>query len=261
MPANAIYMIHNPATGLLGYYDEREMEAMAARLKTVKDTIMEVYQAKTGGTLSKTRLSHMMDNETWMDAADAASYGFVDEVVDISVENNLHDDMLTVNSINCPLGKFKNVAALRAVLEGRGMKMDNNDLLQKIADKLGLGKAEPKAENRADGDAVKAAVQAERQRIADLDAMKNGNKAVDSIIDAAKKNGATPDDIRVYVEAIPAEEPKKPDMLAEISALIRDHMESGAANVKAAPKGNETPEDAKRAEFLSEISRMNKKEA
>ncbi|MBQ1511553.1 MAG: Clp protease ClpP [Selenomonadaceae bacterium] len=263
MPANAVYMIHNPMSGLMGFYDEQEMEAMAAQLKTVKNTILEVYQARTGGTLSKTKLSHMMDNETWMGAQDAEKYGFVDEIVDISVKNSFQNGMFVANSVNCPLGRFKNIAALQAVLEGRSMKsMENNntDLLQKIANRLGIGKAEEPQEPKNNQDAVKAAVQAERQRITDLDAMKNGNPAVDSIVETAKKNGATPEDIRPYVDAIPAQEPEKPSMMDEIVALIHDNMNSGAEGVKPSPKGNESPEEAKRQEFLNEISRVNNKE-
>lgn len=54
-------------------------------------------------------------------------------------------------------------------------------------------------------DAEKIAAEAvakERQRTADLDAMLDGNPAVEAIVNTAKKNGGTADDIRDYVEAV-----------------------------------------------------------
>ena len=44
-----------------------------------KDSIINAYEIKTG--LSRTRLSHLMDAETWMDANKAVELGFADEVM------------------------------------------------------------------------------------------------------------------------------------------------------------------------------------
>ena len=48
-------------------------------LAGVKDSIINAYELKTG--LSRTRLSHLMDAETWMDANKAIELGFADEII------------------------------------------------------------------------------------------------------------------------------------------------------------------------------------
>jgi ATP-dependent Clp protease protease subunit len=48
-------------------------------LSSVKDSIINAYELKTG--MSRTRLAHLMDAETWMDAGKAIELGFADEIV------------------------------------------------------------------------------------------------------------------------------------------------------------------------------------
>lgn len=48
-------------------------------LSSVKDSIINAYELKTG--LSRTKLAHLMDAETWMDANKAIELGFADEVI------------------------------------------------------------------------------------------------------------------------------------------------------------------------------------
>ena len=49
------------------------------RLGSVKDSIINAYEIKTG--LSRAKLSHLMDAETWMDAGKAVELGFADGVL------------------------------------------------------------------------------------------------------------------------------------------------------------------------------------
>ena len=70
-------MIHNPMTVAMG--DIGEMEKAIAMLDSVKDSIMNAYEIRTG--LSRAKLSHMMDAETWMDANKAVELGFADGIL------------------------------------------------------------------------------------------------------------------------------------------------------------------------------------
>ena len=70
-------MIHNPATVAWG--DTGEMEKAIAMLESVKDSIINAYEIKTG--LSRAKLSHLMDSETWMDANKAVELGFADGIL------------------------------------------------------------------------------------------------------------------------------------------------------------------------------------
>ena len=70
-------MIHNPAT--IAWGDAGEMERAIAMLETVKDSIINAYEIKSG--LSRAKLSHLMDTETWMDANKAVELGFADGIL------------------------------------------------------------------------------------------------------------------------------------------------------------------------------------
>lgn len=73
----AMMMIHNPATIAMG--DTRDMEKAIAMLNEVKESILNAYEAKSG--LSRSRISHMMDDETWFNAKKAVQLGFADRIL------------------------------------------------------------------------------------------------------------------------------------------------------------------------------------
>lgn len=73
----SMMMIHNPATIAMG--NSAEMQKAIAMLDEVKESIMNAYEIKTG--LSRTKISHLMDAETWMDANSAVEMGFADEIM------------------------------------------------------------------------------------------------------------------------------------------------------------------------------------
>ncbi|MCD8337053.1 MAG: phage portal protein [Lachnospiraceae bacterium] len=64
-------------------------------LDEVKESIMNAYEIKTG--LSRTKISHLMDAETWMDANSAVEMGFADEIMKRSEVENI--DVPQVNMV------------------------------------------------------------------------------------------------------------------------------------------------------------------
>ena len=81
----SMLMIHNPMTLAIG--DKSEMEKAIDMLEAVKDSIINAYEIKTG--LSRAKISHLMDEETWMDANKAIELGFAD---DIFTRSSLKED-------------------------------------------------------------------------------------------------------------------------------------------------------------------------
>lgn len=73
----SMMMIHNPATVAFG--DHAEMQKAIDMLAEVKESIINAYVIKTG--LSRSKLSHLMDAETWMDANKAVELGFADDII------------------------------------------------------------------------------------------------------------------------------------------------------------------------------------
>ena len=77
MSPTALMMIHNPLTVAIG--DSEEMQKAIDMLSEVKESIINAYEIKTG--LSRAKLSHLMDAETWMNANKAVELGFADEIL------------------------------------------------------------------------------------------------------------------------------------------------------------------------------------
>ena len=80
----SMLMIHNPMTAAFG--NSEEMQKAIEMLSSVKDSIINAYEIKTG--LSRAKLSHLMDAETWMDANKAVELGFADEIMQRSTESD-----------------------------------------------------------------------------------------------------------------------------------------------------------------------------
>lgn len=70
-------MIHNPMTIAIG--DSKEMQRAGEMLDEVKESIMNAYEIKTG--MSRARISHLMDAESWFNAGKAVELGFADGVL------------------------------------------------------------------------------------------------------------------------------------------------------------------------------------
>ena len=100
-------MIHNPLTVAMG--DSDEMRRAIQMLDEVKESIINAYEIKTG--LSRARLSHLMDAETWMNANKALELGFCDEIMfqrqeaELDAEDSFLYSRRTV--ANCLLNKLK----------------------------------------------------------------------------------------------------------------------------------------------------------
>ena len=70
-------MIHNVQSGMNGDY--RDLQSRADALKSMNVSISNAYEIKTG--LPQDKLLEMMNKETWLNAQEALSLGFVDEIM------------------------------------------------------------------------------------------------------------------------------------------------------------------------------------
>lgn len=126
----SMMMIHNPMTVAFG--DSGEMQKAIDMLASVKDSIINAYEIKTG--LSRTKLSHLMDAETWMDANKALELGFADEImqrtatdeVDVPQVSMLYSKANVVNSL------MDKVAAKCAIKSEPTRKTKADDLMDRL---------------------------------------------------------------------------------------------------------------------------------
>lgn len=98
-----LMMIHNPMT--IAFGDAEEMERAIGMLSEVKESIINAYEIKTG--LSRTKLSHLMDAETWFNAKKAVELGFADGILFSPMQADLqHSEGLS----------FSNIAVINSLL-------------------------------------------------------------------------------------------------------------------------------------------------
>lgn len=83
MAPTALMMIHNPITMAYGNHDD--MQKAIEMLDEVKESIINAYEIKTN--LSRAKLSHLMDTETWMNANKAIELGFADDILEDEKKN------------------------------------------------------------------------------------------------------------------------------------------------------------------------------
>lgn len=77
MSPTALLMIHNPMTAAIG--DSKEMQKAIDMLDEVKESIINAYELKTG--LRRSKISQMMDAETWLNAKKAIELNFADGIL------------------------------------------------------------------------------------------------------------------------------------------------------------------------------------
>ena len=78
MAPTSLLMIHNPMTMAFGDYTE--MQKAISMLGEVKESIINAYEIKTN--MSRAKLAHLMDSETWMNANKAIELGFADDILE-----------------------------------------------------------------------------------------------------------------------------------------------------------------------------------
>ena len=78
MAPTALMMIHQPMSGVFGNHND--MEKAMSMLDEVQESIINAYELRTG--LSRAKLAHMMEQETWMNAKKAIELGFADGILE-----------------------------------------------------------------------------------------------------------------------------------------------------------------------------------
>ncbi|SDH49398.1 head maturation protease, ClpP-related [Pseudomonas panipatensis] len=112
MANNALFMIHNPWTLAAG--DAEDLRKLADMMDKAAEGIVASYQHRPL-TIDDATLRQLISDETWMTAAEAKTYGFVDEILGAG-------EPVAMNaSLGKVLNRYRNTpAAARALLENQG---------------------------------------------------------------------------------------------------------------------------------------------
>lgn len=105
MPKNALFMIHDPITGVWGNIEDFEKTLNA--LKKVKETLVNVYDSKSN--LKRAEIEDLMRQETWLTAEEAYEWGFIDEVdEEKQVAASVQGKELFINGVKMDFSDYKN---------------------------------------------------------------------------------------------------------------------------------------------------------
>lgn len=121
MPSNSMMMVHNPLTLVWG--NAQEMRKQADVLDKISESMKLSYLERAGEKLDKETLDNLMDNETWLSAHEAVSYGLADEVIASNqVAASVSDELFA---------KYHNVpSALKAQNTGKSSETKKENLLK-----------------------------------------------------------------------------------------------------------------------------------
>lgn len=78
MPSNSMLMIHNAWNNVAG--NANELRKAADDLDRINQSAIQMYLDKAGDKLDDAKLKELLDNETWLSAEEAFSYGLCDVV-------------------------------------------------------------------------------------------------------------------------------------------------------------------------------------
>ena len=245
MASNALMMIHMPSVGLMGYYDGAELSKIQNQLSAVEDSIITTYSDRLSRLGYVNNVREMVENETWLNATEALSGGFIDEITDaVSMQVDDAQQMMFVNSLAISTKKFDAVKMRRA-MEAKKMNINEQGFFDKLKNAITEAMT-PKPIEVEDAAAIR---ETEIKRIRDLQGLKCDNAAVNAIIDVAISDGRPASEIKPFIDAIKAI-PSKPtvqDTAEKIVAVIRDQLTSGAEGVSASQEAP-TAEDVKKAQ-------------
>lgn len=108
IPGNGVYMIHNPKTGVLGYYEASELVKMAEELEVIKQSIVNCYKLKTGK--GDEEIKQLMDSSTWYTGEQAVTEGFCDNLMFGNAETEVENaEKVIVNHVSMSLDDFESV--------------------------------------------------------------------------------------------------------------------------------------------------------
>jgi len=255
----SVWMIHLPSTAVIG--NVVELQKAIGILETIKDSMLDVYHAKTG--IAKDALLAMINEDTWMTGTQALEKGFVDEVTELEVVAYLGEDKKTAffNGLEVGLDKLPNKDILASLLKPKSRQRPEQAAIKNAIPQSVTAQAEsiileeesvmnleqlkskhPEIYNAAFNlgveHGVEQGVQAERERIREIDNM--SLPGMDELTNKAKyESGITAGNFAV--ELVKAQKAKGTTYLNNAQA---DAEEAGEVPPAGAPMGDTAEEDA-----------------
>lgn len=108
IPAGGVFMIHDPAAGILGYYKADELKKIADELEVIKQSIVNCYMTITDKP--EDEIKNLMSVETYFTGEEAVEAGFCTSVMFGEVHTEAVDaEKIIVNSVPIDISGFDTV--------------------------------------------------------------------------------------------------------------------------------------------------------
>lgn len=179
IPGNGVFMAHDPAMGLRGYFKEADLVKLTDELKIIKQSIVNGYALKTGKSADE--IAAIMAAETWYDGKQAVEAGFCDRLMFEDAKTTVENTgKVIVNSVPLNIDRFNNfpVSLLNRCMNGEFSDKSASNLSEKEREKMSNARSIEDIRTVDDlravfGDLVKQiedqAVSTERSRIQDIE--------------------------------------------------------------------------------------------
>ena len=257
----SIFMIHNSQSHAEGDYRDLQMSADA--LKEINESLINVYEKKTG--LSREEIQDLMDNDTYMSPAKAIEKGFINGFMP-GMDTKDGKGGTVINAVASVAGMFNSFAyaipedkaALlkKIIMDGMGQQDTGNNAAgdshvpvakknKEGENKMTLKEAmakNPELKEELDSllkEAEAKGVTGERNRLKELDAI-SASVAQEALNNA--KYGEKPLDAKEF--AYQAMLDDKIKMSAYMQNTVSDAEESGVNNVGILPEDSEVSNEA-----------------
>ena len=268
MPGS-IYMVHDPACALFGYYGAADLDLIKADLEATHRALCGIYEAKTG--MDTASVEEMVRAETWLVGSEIVDAGFADEFdghegASADEVGEQDEEGAVINGVRHDMRAYRHVPDLAARVAASASRAPMREAQETTtqppaagADAAVANTEEPPqaASERGEGpmdltelreqhpdlvdEITAAAAQAERDRIAAIDEIAHGIPA-DMVADAKYGHPVSAQEL-----AFRALKEDRKLSASYMAAAKEDAEESGAEGVESAPAGDD-PDEEKEAE-------------
>lgn len=254
----SVYMVHEAAVGLMGYYQQADLDALGKDLEATNRSLASVYALRTGKAEQECRA--LMAEETWLVGQEIVEAGFattmdVDEPAE-QVEQEGEGELMVAGVLH-DLTRFRHVPDLAARLSAAKRETPAVSAAVSDMEKPPSAAPEEKGVEHMTLDELReqhpdlvaeieaAARKCERDRLAAIDEVADGIPA-DMVADA--KYGETPRTAQeLAFEAMRAKaserrakaEADASAAASYVAAVTADEAAGGADAVEVAPNGGE----------------------
>lgn len=84
------FMAHGASVGLCDYFNLQSLDKIRDRLVAANEQVVNIFAERTGQ--NKTKLKHLVENETWLTGQEVVDNGFADEIISGDVTMSMSAD-------------------------------------------------------------------------------------------------------------------------------------------------------------------------